>query len=301
MGIKSNNSAANYYNPFGASGYDAAGRNDLYKDPDAANLLLALSFDNNANDVQNTIRSTSDAANGTEITVSKGSAASYNSANEKFSTYTHCGYSGDDYDDGYWYCTSSNSPTWLKRLEIPFTVQFWINVVNFNEVWPTEYHGTMGNVHEPVGGRSGWTMRFGSAGTGDGLGISAYNSGDSTVQARAQFADNSMTNPMTTGTWHHIAYSIPGGGSTSRILFNGTQMTTLAVDSMGSLSDGYVCDDTVSHNTYLFGRGNEYAYDNRKDLIDAYVQDLKWYNTARSVANIQEDYNRGKAMLDFSS
>ena len=298
MGIKSSNPVESYYNYFGNSGKDAVGRNDLYKDPDAANLLLALSFNNNATDVQNTIRSNSGAANGTAITVSKGSAASYNSANEKFPFYDYCGYSGDNWDNGYWYCTSGNSPLWLKRLEIPFTIQFWIKVVNFNEVWPGQWHGTAGNINEPVSGRSGWLMRFGYDGDGDGLGIRGYSSGDTPTEIRAQFSSNSMTNPMTTGAWHHVAFSVPGNSTASRIVFDGTHMTTMATDGWSSRSDGYICDDTVSTNTYLFGRGNEFAYDGRKDLIDAYVQDYKWYSTARTVANIQADYNRGKAMLN---
>ena len=302
MGLRAiNNPKSSYEDPYLSTGLKAASDySNFYKDPDAASLLMALSFDNNDSDVQNTIRTYAQVGNGTLITVDKGSAATYNSANEKFPFYDYCGYSGDNWDNGYWYCTSGNSPAWLKRLEIPFTIQFWIKVVNFNEVWPGQWHGTAGNCNEPASGRSGWLMRFGYDGDGDGLDIKGYSSGDSATAIRAQFADNSMTNPMTTGAWHHIAFSVPGNSSASRIVFDGTHMTSLATDGWSSRSDGYICDDTVSTNTYLFGRGNEFAYDGRKDLIDAYVQDYKWYSTARTVANIQEDYNRGKAMLNSS-
>lgn len=258
-----------------------------YIDPDAANLLFAYSFDNTnqANDVQNIIRANAGVSSGTLINATKGSAASFSSTQNKF--YTHSLYSGDDYTNGNVYIAKTAS-TYIHRLQVPFTVQFWANYPNgINNNFPSEYYGDMGNLNEPVGGRSGWRLAISPDSY---IVIVGYYSGDSTRQIRS----NNFT--LTNGAWYHFAVAVSGGGTASRVYVNGVLQTN-NTDTISSQAVGAQMNDSPSTVTYVAGRGNYYAYDGRNDYADAYYQDVKWYNTARSGANIIAEYNEGLPII----
>ena len=260
-----------------------------YIDPDAANLLFAYSFDNTnqVNDVQNIIRANAGVSSGTLINATKGSSASFSTTQNKF--YTHSLYSGNNYTNGNVYIAKTAS-TYIHRLQVPFTIQFWANYPNgINNSFPSVWWGDMGNLNEPPGGRSGWRV---GVSPDSYLQVLGYYSGDSTRQAR------STTFTLTNGQWYHFAIVVSGGGTASRIYVNGVELNDSGNDTIKSQSVGAQMNDSPSTVTYVAGRGNYYAYDGRNDFSDAYYQDVKWYNTARSGANIIAEYNQGLPIIE---
>lgn len=259
-----------------------------YIDPDAANLLFAYSFDNTnqVNDVQNIIRANAGVSSGTLINATKGSAASFSTTQKKF--YTHSLYSGNNYTNGNVYIAKSAS-TYIHRLQVPFTVQFWANYPNgINNSFPSVWWGDMGNFYEPGSGRSGWRLGISP---NNYVEIIGYYSGDSTRGVRS----NTFT--LSNGAWYHFAVAVSGGGTASRVYINGVLQTNNN-DTISSQSVGAQMNDSPSTVTYVAGRGNYYAYDGRNDFADAYYQDIKWYNIARSGANIIAEYNQGLPIIE---
>tara|TARA_Y100000004_G_C8864300_1_gene390431 strand:+ start:57 stop:947 length:891 start_codon:yes stop_codon:yes gene_type:complete len=274
---------------FGRSPMLAAAAATSYSDPDAANLYFAYAFDNTnqANDVQNIIRAANGVSNGTLRNATKGSAASFSSTQNKF--YTHSLYTGDNFDNGHVKMSHTTAGVDFYRLKVPFTIQFWVyyNDGPFNN-FPSESPGDMGAVYEPASGRSGWKLSIHH----NRAQIYGYYSGDTTRTVNT----NTVTN--SSGEWMHWAFAVSGGETASRVYKNGTLLSNNS-DSIKSHSVGdYASTANNSSTIYVAGRGTDYTYDSRKDFSDAYYQDVKFYTTARSQANIQAEYNFGLPIID---
>ena len=274
---------------FGSPMLTAGEGNTVYADPDAANLYFAYSFDNTnqVNDVQNIIRAANGVSNGTLRNATKGSSASYSSTQNKF--YTHSLYSGDNFDNGHVKMSHSTAGVDFYRLKVPFTIQFWVyyNDGPFNN-FPSESPGDMGAVYEPASGRSGWKLAV----KHNAFNIYGYYSGDTTKSVTSAAVTNSS------GEWMHVAFVVTGDDTASRIYKNGTLLSNTS-DSMKEHNAGDYASTTNNSGTiYVVGRGTDYTYDNRKDFSDAYYQDVKYYTTARSEANIQAEYNAGLPIIE---
>lgn len=266
-----------------------AGNGTVYEDPDAANLYFAYAFDNTneANDVQNIIRAANGVSNGTLRNATKGSSASFSSTQNKF--YTHSLYSGDNFSNGNVSMSHSTAGIDFYRLKIPFTIQFWVyyNTGPFNN-FPSESPGDMGAVYEPASGRSGWKLAV----KHNAANLYGYYSGDSTRNLTTSAITNSS------GEWMHWAFVVSGGSTASRIYKNGS-LLSLSTDTIKDNSVGSYASTANNSNTiYVAGRGTDYTYDSRQDYSDAYYQDVKYYTTARSEANIQAEYNAGLPIIE---